>query len=211
VRRPLGSALTFSLGVHLVLIFGFLVSPPGKETLREATRSVTILLGPATTTVPETTTSAQANQLGRAATSDRPAALTPSAGAPQQTPGLNNASPSTPKITLQSVYSDQHMVPIATLEAEYIRRWQIAIEQFGNTHYRDAAKRHGDGDVRLRVRLDSGGALRGIQVLSSSGKLALDRAAIATVERLAPFDAFPSVLANSVTELDIIRTWQFRN
>lgn len=106
------------------------------------------------------------------------------------------------------------MAPIAAraaLEAEYIRRWQIAIEQFGNIHYRDAAKRHGDGDVRLRVRLDSRGALRGIQVLSSSGKLALDRTAIATVERLAPFDAFPSVLANSVTELDIIRTWQFRN
>ena len=117
-----------------------------------------------------------------------------------------------PRITLQGrPRQDPSTVAAhATLEAEYIRRWQIAVEQFGNAHYRDAAKRHGNGDVRLQVRLDSKGTVRGIQVLSSSGVGALDRAAIETVERLAPFNAFPVALANSVTELDIIRTWQFR-
>jgi TonB family protein len=96
------------------------------------------------------------------------------------------------------------------LEAEYVRRWQIEIEQFGNSAYPDTAKRFGNGDVRLRVKVDLDGNLQDIQVLSTSGIAALDRAAIETVERLAPFDAFPTALANSVAELDIIRTWQFR-
>jgi TonB family protein len=58
--------------------------------------------------------------------------------------------------------------------------------------------------------VDLDGNLQNIRVLSTSGIAALDRAAIETVERLAPFDAFPTALANSVAELDIIRTWQFR-
>ena len=210
-QRLLGSALTFSLGLHLVLIFGFLVSPAGKETLRVANRGITVLLTPATETVPTAVAEAQTHQHGLSAPPENPAHLSPSVTTQKSV--LAEVTQNDPTITLQGRHSRQGPSAVAAhaaLEAEYIRRWQIAVEQFGNAHYRDAAKRHGNGDVRLQVRLDSKGTLRGIQVLSSSGVGALDRAAIQTVERLAPFNAFPAALANSVTELDIIRTWQFR-
>ena len=104
----------------------------------------------------------------------------------------------------------QPQSPAAALEAEYVTRWQFAIEQFGNAQYPDTAKRHGNGGVRPRGRVDSGRGLRGIQGLAASGVAALDPAAIETAERLAPFSAFSPALANSVAELDIIPTWQFR-
>lgn len=210
-QRLLGSALTFSLGLHLVLIFGFLVTPAGKETLRVANRGITVLLTPATEAVPTAVAEAQTHQLGRSVPPESLAA--PSVTSLKSVLAPKEVTQNDPTITLQGRHSRQDPSPVAahaTLEAEYIRRWQIAVEQFGNAHYRDAAKRHGNGDVRLQVRLDSKGTVRGIQVLSSSGVGALDRAAIETVERLAPFNAFPAALANSVTELDIIRTWQFR-
>jgi TonB family protein len=120
---------------------------------------------------------------------------------------------STGSVASGAVFSQQPSALVAAheaLEAEYVRRWQIEIEQFGNSAYPDTAKRFGNGNVRLRVKVDLDGNLQDIQVLSTSGIAALDRAAIETVERLAPFDAFPTALANSVAELDIIRTWQFR-
>ena len=211
-QRLLGSALTFSLGLHLVLIFGFLVTPAGKETLRVANRGITVLLTPATEAVPTAVAEAQTHQLGRSVPPESLAHLSPSVAAQKSAQAPEEVTQNGPTITLQG-RPRQDPSPVAahaTLEAEYIRRWQIAVEQFGNAHYRDAAKHHGNGDVRLQVRLDSKGTVRGIQVLSSSGVGALDRAAIETVERLAPFNAFPAALANSVTELDIIRTWQFR-
>jgi protein TonB len=49
-----------------------------------------------------------------------------------------------------------------------------------------------------------------IDLLKSSGSAALDRAAVDTVEKLAPFAPFPQALARETQQLDIIRTWQFR-
>ena len=72
------------------------------------------------------------------------------------------------------------------------------------------ALRHGDGDVRLKVSVRSDGSLRQIDLLESSGSAALDRAAVDTVEKLAPFAPFPQALARETQQLDIIRTWQFR-
>ena len=72
------------------------------------------------------------------------------------------------------------------------------------------ALRHGDGDVRLKVSVQSDGSLRQIDLLQSSGSAALDRAAVDTVEKLAPFAPFPEALAHETQQLDIVRTWQFR-
>jgi protein TonB len=98
----------------------------------------------------------------------------------------------------------------AALDADYLLQWQADIERYGNAYYRGLALRHGDGDVRLKVSVHSDGSLRQIDLLESSGSAALDRAAVDTVEKLAPFAPFPQALARETQQLDIIRTWQFR-
>ena len=98
----------------------------------------------------------------------------------------------------------------AALDADYLLQWQDDIERFGNAYYRGLALHHGDGDVRLKVSVRSDGSLRQIDLLQSSGSTALDRAAIDTVEKLAPFAPFPEALARDTQQLDIVRTWQFR-
>ena len=98
----------------------------------------------------------------------------------------------------------------AALDADYLLQWQDGIERFGNAYYRGLALRHGDGDVRLKVSVHSDGSLRQIDLLQSSGSAALDRAAVDTVEKLAPFAPFPEALARETQQLDIVRTWQFR-
>ena len=199
--------------MHLVFIFGFLVSPAGKEVIAAANRSVTVLLIPAADAPKEALAHAPGHQHGRSEPLDSdsqvPATLPPK----RRSLALNEGMQSTGSVASGAVFSQQPSGLVAAreaLEAEYVRRWQIEIEQFGNSAYPDTAKRFGNGDVRLRVKVDLDGNLQDIQVLSTSGIAALDRAAIETVERLAPFDAFPTALANSVAELDIIRTWQFR-
>jgi len=199
--------------VHLVLIFGFLVSPAGEEAITEANRTVAVLLRPARTSPLNANADAAAHQHG--STVPRPGLAQAPQVAPThlRTPPPSQETPgsATPTPTALSVHQTPALIAARTaLEAEYIRQWQIAVERFGNAHYRDTAKRYGSGDVRLRVRVSSNGALRDIHLLSTSGVTALDRTAIETVKRLAPFDAFPPALANSVAELDIIRTWQFR-
>jgi protein TonB len=98
----------------------------------------------------------------------------------------------------------------AAPDADYLLQWQDDIERFGNAYYRGLALHHGDGDVRLKVSVRSDGSLRQIDLLQSSGSTALDRAAIDTVEKLAPFAPFPEALARETQQLDIVRTWQFR-
>ena len=98
----------------------------------------------------------------------------------------------------------------AAPDADYLLQWQDDIERFGNAYYRGLELRHGDGDVRLKVSVRSDGSLRQIDLLQSSGSTALDRAAIDTVEKLAPFAPFPEALARETQQLDIVRTWQFR-
>ena len=199
--------------MHLVLIFGVLVSPAGKEAITAASRSVTVLLRPVPTAPLNATADAAAHQHGGTPPSDGLTQALQVTPAQPRTPPLSQQAPGS--ATRASTALTVHQTPAliaarAALEADYIRQWQIAVERFGNAHYRDTARRYGPGDVRLRVRVGSNGALRDIHLLSTSGVTALDRAAIETVERLAPFDAFPPALANSVAELDIIRTWQFR-
>ena len=199
--------------MHLVFIFGFLVSPAGKEVIAATNRSVTVLLTPAAQAPKEALALAPAHQHGRSEPLDSDSQAPETLAPKRRTLALNRDAQSAASAASGAVFSQQPPPLVAAreaLEAEYLRLWQIEIEQFGNSAYPDTAKHFGNGDVRLRVRLDLNGKVRNIQVLSTSGIAALDRAAIETVKRLAPFDAFPTALANSVAELDIIRTWQFR-
>ena len=102
------------------------------------------------------------------------------------------------------------MAARAALDADYLLQWHDDIERFGIAHYRGLALRQGDGDVRLKVSVHSDGSLRQIDLLQTSGTAALDRAAVDTVKKLAPFAPFPEALARETQQLDIVRTWQFR-
>ena len=207
-RTGLPPAFLLSVGIHLVVIFGFLLSPAGDSAREVANRAVTVLLAPAAE-VPETAQAeATANQLG---------SLYQTAPPPQDTAPLEGAGPVTasvmpPGLTMSAAASPQQapMAARAALDADYLLQWRADIERFGNAYYRGLALRHGDGDVRLKVSVRSDGSLQQIDLLESSGSVALDRAAVDTVEKLAPFAPFPQALARETQQLDIIRTWQFR-
>jgi TonB family protein len=204
-------AVLLSIGIHLVVIFGFLVTPMGDSAARVASRAVSVLLMPSERAPTMALTDALDNQTGVLETLDSQVFAMPSEPVAADTgnkvtrgthSGLTMAAPAgaaSPRVAAR-----------ATPDAAYLKTWQADIERFGNTYYRGLALRYGDGDVRLKVTVDADGRLRGIDLLTSSGTDALDRAAVHTVEQLAPFAAFPPVLAATTAELAIIRTWQFR-
>ncbi|HCL94207.1 MAG TPA: hypothetical protein DIC24_06230, partial [Gammaproteobacteria bacterium] len=63
-RAGLPPAFLLSLGIHLVVIFGFLVSPAGDATREVANRAVTVLLAPTAKAPESAQAEAAANQLG---------------------------------------------------------------------------------------------------------------------------------------------------
>ena len=210
-RAGLPPAFLLSLGIHLVVIFGFLMSPVGDSAREVANRAVTVLLAPAAEAPEVAQAEATANQLGFLY---QTAPMTPPT---QETPLLERTGPVSASImpsglTMSAAASPQQasMAARAALDADYLLQWQADIERFGNAYYRNLALRHGDGDVRLKVSVRSDGSLQQIDLLESSGSAALDRAAVDTVEKLAPFAPFPQALARETQQLDIIRTWQFR-
>ena len=211
VGTSMPPAVLLSIGIHLVVIFGFLVSPIGDSAVKVASRAVSILLLPTEKAPANALTNAIDNQTGVAevvnsevfTTQSYPAAAKHSDNAPRAPQrGLTMASHAgvvTPQVAAH-----------ATLDAAYLQEWQADIERFGNAYYRGLALRHGDGDVRLSVTVSADGSLKRVDLLASSGIDALDRAAVHTVKELAPFAPFPPTLAANTTELAIIRTWQFR-
>ena len=210
-RTGLPPAFLLSLGIHLVVIFGFLLSPAGDSAREVANRAVTVLLAPAAEAPEAAQAEATANQLGSLY---QTAAMTQP---PQDTGLLERTGPVTasvmPSGLTMSAAASPRQTPTAAraaLDADYLLQWQADIERFGNAYYRGLALRHGDGDVRLKVSVHRDGSLRQIDLLESSGSAALDRAAVDTVEKLAPFAPFPQALARETQQLDIIRTWQFR-
>ena len=63
-RTGLPSAFLLSLGIHLVVIFGFLLSPAGNSAREVANRAVTVLLASAAESPEAAQAEATANQLG---------------------------------------------------------------------------------------------------------------------------------------------------
>ena len=210
-RTGLPPAFLLSLGIHLVVIFGFLLSPAGDSAREIANRAVTVLLVPAAEAPEAAQAEATANQLG-SLYQTAPMTQPPQDTAPLERTGPVTASVMPSGLTMSAAASPQQTPTAAraALDADYLLQWQADIERFGNAYYRGLALRHGDGDVRLKVSVHSDGSLRQIDLLESSGSAALDRAAVDTVEKLAPFAPFPQALARETQQLDIIRTWQFR-
>lgn len=97
----------------------------------------------------------------------------------------------------------------AAAEAPYLDYWETLVEQVGNQHYPEEARRQRVfGSLRLAVRLRPDGSVEQVEVLASSGHRVLDLAAIRTIRLAAPFAPFPPELVHW-DRLEIIRTWQF--
>lgn len=204
-------ALLLSVGIHLVVIFGFLISPASESALNVANRAVTVLLSKSATAHKEAVAEAADNQQGLLSGPDL--MVTPATTAADSKVDSNEVPLKTTHLTMTSAPASLSNPPVAAraaAHADYLRQWQTRIERFGNAYYRGLAQRYGDGDVRLRVTVSADGSLRYVTLLSSSGIAALDQAAIDTVQRLSPFTPFPEALATEMSELEIIRTWQFR-
>lgn len=204
-------ALLLSVGIHLVVIFGFLISPASESALNVANRAVTVLLSKSATAQKEAVAEAADNQQGLLSGPDL--MVTPATTAADSKVDSNEVPLKTTHLTMTSAQASLSSPPVAAraaAHADYLRQWQTRIERFGNAYYRGLAQRYGDGDVRLRVTVSADGSLRYVTLLSSSGIAALDQAAIDTVQRLSPFTPFPEALATEMSELEIIRTWQFR-
>lgn len=93
--------------------------------------------------------------------------------------------------------------------AVYLDYWESLVEQVGNRHYPEEARRKRIfGSLRLAVTLLPDGHVEGVEVLEGSGYRVLDQAAIRTIRLAAPFAPFPDALAEW-DRLEIIRTWRF--
>ena len=96
-------------------------------------------------------------------------------------------------------------------DAAYLLDWRRRVEAVGNKYYPEASIRYGIyGSLRLLVVINHDGSLEDIRVLSSSGYAVLDEAAIKIVRMAAPYTPFPAELRATTDQLEIIRTWQFR-
>ena len=211
VRPGMPPAVLLSIGIHLVVIFGFLVTPMGDSAARVASRAVSVLLMPSERAPTAALSDALDNQTGVLETLDSQVLAMPSEPIATDTGSeVTRGTQSGLSMTAHASVANPRVAARATPDAAYLKAWQADIERFGNAYYRGLALRYGDGDVRLRVTVAADGGLRAIDLLTSSGIDALDRAAVHTVEQLAPFAPFPPALAATTSELAIIRTWQFR-
>lgn len=99
----------------------------------------------------------------------------------------------------------------AAEDAEYLYRWQQRIEQIGNQHYPQQARAQQlYGDVQVLVVVNADGSLERAKIIKSSGITILDEAALRIVRLASPFPEFSAELKQTTDQLEIVRTWQFR-
>lgn len=98
----------------------------------------------------------------------------------------------------------------SSVEAAYLNKWTQKVESIGNQNFpAEALNNKIFGSLRVSVIINSEGEVVSVEVLKPSGYPILDRAAIETVHRAAPYDRFPQEIREEADQLDIIRTWRF--
>lgn len=223
-NRRMIYSLALASGIHLVVIFGLAFGFELPAQSRKAT-AVTFALSPATTAPTDATHIAAADQQGELEELTVSARFAGASLAILETGEdraiKESAAPDTPTSSSGDVAASQAneaysarvgaVAARRALDADYLLRWRRRVEQVGNALYRRVTARHGSGDVRLLVVVNANGQLEQARVVRSSGKPALDEAAVATVQRAAPFPSFPPALRAQTERLEIIRTWQFRH
>ena len=97
-----------------------------------------------------------------------------------------------------------------TEQALYLEKWQERIEDVGNLHYPEEARKNkifGSLRVLVAIRLD--GHVENFRIMESSGSPVLDAAAEKIIKLAAPFDPFPEEISLETDILEIVRTWRF--
>lgn len=93
--------------------------------------------------------------------------------------------------------------------AVYVQQWRARVEDWGNQHYPEEARGKLYGDVVITVEIDTNGRALTINVEKSSGHQVLDRAAIDSIKRSAPFGKFTASMKNAMDVLVLTRTWSY--
>ena len=95
---------------------------------------------------------------------------------------------------------------------QYQEYWQNYVSQFGTQNYPAVLlQKKLSGSLELDISIDKKGVVRGIDVLSSSGNVDIDNAAIEIAMLASPYAPLPEGIAKDVDILHIIRTWEFNN
>lgn len=90
-------------------------------------------------------------------------------------------------------------------EAAYLDAWRQRVERVGNTN----ALADTYGSLRMLAVIRADGSLQEVRILTSSGKPALDEAALRIVRQGAPYPPFTAEMRKNFDVLEIDRTWQF--
>ena len=95
-------------------------------------------------------------------------------------------------------------------QAIYLKKWRSRIEEVGNLHYPDQARKNKVfGSLRVLVAVRVDGQVEDIRILETSGSKVLDDAAERIALLAAPFDPLPEGISRETDILEIIRTWRF--
>lgn len=132
------------------------------------------------------------------------------------TDGAEQADPISDEDRQPLAHSDnprERFISVNTREsrfARYLEEWRRRVEEIGNRHYPDEARRQGlTGVLALEVAVDADGNLLEIQPRDSSGHPALDRAAARIVRMAAPFPSFPDAIREDTDVLRFVYRWEF--
>lgn len=108
----------------------------------------------------------------------------------------------------------QRLTAASTMKASdayYVNSWRRRIEDNGARNYpREAENCYDDCRLRLLVAINPDGTINELRILESSGRKALDDAALRIVRMSAPFAPFTEEMKKTTDVLEIIRTWQFK-
>jgi protein TonB len=95
--------------------------------------------------------------------------------------------------------------------ARYVEDWRLIVEDWGNRHYPEAARRNKIyGSLQMTVAISKDGTVHPDTVIDQlSGNKILDAAAIKIVDDAGPYKPFPPEIAQDTDILYITRTWTF--
>ena len=95
---------------------------------------------------------------------------------------------------------------------QYQEYWQNYVSQFGTQNYPGVLlDKNLSGSLELDISIDQQGVVRDINVLSSSGSVDIDNAAIEIAMLASPYAPLPQGIAKDIDILHIIRIWEFNN
>lgn len=96
--------------------------------------------------------------------------------------------------------------------ASYMSAWVSKVERVGNLNYpTELRSKRLHGDLVLTVGIHHDGSVEEIEVMRSSGRREIDRAAIEIVRLASPYAPLPDNIRERVDVLHITRTWRFES